>query len=212
MIFLSNVVLLTSRPAKKKNTPFGTQHHTYARLHTLSEMGLSTLQPPHTRDWEPVTITLQALSLMEKAEPVQVRFTLRLRHQRSMWMQDDRCKVDMDSYMASNRSCFIVHLHYLKKPPLGGRPNIKPRDHGTPNAHNRWFILFQHAWEPTWIEIHWNSIWLRAQSRMTSHSTWGSWLYYMSLGGVSGRPLDTFYWALTIAWSRLLAHVWSGPY
>ena len=64
------------------------------------------LGPLHTRDWEPVTSTLQALSLVEKAEPVQVRFTLRLRDQRSMWMQDG-CKVYMDSYMASNRWCFI---------------------------------------------------------------------------------------------------------
>jgi hypothetical protein len=34
-----------------------------------------------TRDWEPMTITLRALSLVEKAEPVQVRFTLPLRDQ-----------------------------------------------------------------------------------------------------------------------------------
>ena len=26
-------------------------------------------------------------------------------------------------------------------------------------------------------------------------------------GGVLGRPLDTFFWALTISWSRLLARV-----
>jgi hypothetical protein len=26
-------------------------------------------------------------------------------------------------------------------------------------------------------------------------------------GGVLGRPLDTFFWALTIPWSRLLARV-----
>ncbi len=26
-------------------------------------------------------------------------------------------------------------------------------------------------------------------------------------GGVLGRPLDTFFWALTISWSRLLAGV-----
>ena len=64
-------------------------------------------RPPHTRDWEPVTIILQALSLVEKAEPVQVRFTLRLRHQRSMWMQDG-CRVYMNSYMASNGSCFLI--------------------------------------------------------------------------------------------------------
>ena len=57
-----------------------------------------------------MTITLQALSLAEKAKPVQVRyFTLRSRDQRSsMWMQQDGCKVYMDSYMASNGSCFMV--------------------------------------------------------------------------------------------------------
>ena len=30
-------------------------------------------------------------------------------------------------------------------------------------------------------------------------------------GGVLGQPLDTFFWALTISWSRLLARVGSGP-
>jgi hypothetical protein len=50
------------------------------------------------------------------------------------------------------------HLDYFQKPPLGGRPNTKPRDHGTPNAHNRWFILFYRTRAPIGIEIHWNSI------------------------------------------------------
>ena len=46
---------------------------------------LQTLRPlPRTRP-RPVTITLQALSLVEKAEPVQVRFPLCLRDQRSMY-------------------------------------------------------------------------------------------------------------------------------
>jgi hypothetical protein len=49
------------------------------------------LGPLHTWDWEPVTITLQALSLVERTEPVQVCFTLNLRDRRSMWMQDG-CK------------------------------------------------------------------------------------------------------------------------
>ena len=57
--------------------------------------------PLHTWDWEPMTIILQALSLVEKTEPVQVRFTLRLRDQRSMWMQDG-CKVYMDLYVVLN--------------------------------------------------------------------------------------------------------------
>ena len=39
----------------------------------------------------------------------------------------------------------------------------------------------------------------------------GPWPHYMMLEVVLGRPLDTFFWALTIPWSRLLDHVWSGP-
>ena len=63
--------------------------------------------PLHTRDWEPVSITLQALSLVEKAGSIQVHVTLRLRDQRSIWMQDG-CKVFVDSYMASHGSCCTV--------------------------------------------------------------------------------------------------------
>ena len=55
---------------------------------------------------------------------------------------------------------FHGHLDYFSKPPLGGRPNTKPGDHGTPNAHNPWFILFYHVWGSAWIEIHWISNWL----------------------------------------------------
>jgi hypothetical protein len=36
------------------------------------------------------------------------------------------------------------------------------RDHGTLNAHKRWFILYDHVCGPAWIEICWNNIWLRA--------------------------------------------------
>ena len=50
---------------------------------------------------------------MEKAEPVQVHLTLRLRDQRSMWMQDE-CIVYMDSYTASNRSRFMVTWIIIK--------------------------------------------------------------------------------------------------
>jgi hypothetical protein len=31
---------------------------------------------------------------------------------------------------------FHGHLDYFQKPMLGGRPNAKPGDHGTPNTHN----------------------------------------------------------------------------
>ena len=61
----------------------------------------------------PVTITFQALSLVEKAELVQVRFTLCLRDQWSKLMQD-ACKVCIDFYMASDGSCFIVTWTVVK--------------------------------------------------------------------------------------------------
>ena len=64
---------------------------------------------------------------------------------------------------------FHGHLDGFQKPPLGGRPNTKLGDYGTPNAHNRWFILFCHVWGHAWIEIRWNSIWSRARSCMASH-------------------------------------------
>jgi hypothetical protein len=56
---------------------------------------------------------------------------------------------------------FHGHLDCFQKSTFGGRPNTKPRDHGTPNTHNHWFI-------------HRNSVWLRARSHTASHYTWGS--------------------------------------
>ena len=141
-----------------------------------------------------MTITLQALSLVEEVEPVQVRFTLRLRDSWSMWMQDG-CKVCMDSYVASNGSCFMVTCVIFKKPPLGGRPNTKPGECGTLNTHNRWFILLCHVWGPTWIKIHWNSILVKdpvtydftLYLSVHDHTTWfwrGCWdgLWTLSFG------------------------------
>ena len=65
------------------------------------------------------------------------------------------------------------------------------------DLHEQKFIEIAFDWEP-------NHIWL--------HTTLeGSWPHYMILEVVLGRPLNTFFWALTISWSRLLAHVWSGP-
>jgi hypothetical protein len=80
-----------------------------------------------------------------------------------------------------------------------------------PNTHNHWLILFYHVWGPAWMDIHWIGIWLRAWSHITSHYTWGSVTTLHDSGGVLRRPLDTFFWALTISWSRLLACVRSGP-
>ena len=173
--------------------------------HTLWKLG-----PCHTRDWEPVTITLQALSLVEKEKPIQGHFALCLRDQQSMWMQDG-CKVYMESYMALNGSCFMVTWTVFKNHLLEVGLTQNQETHGTMNAHNYWFILFYHMWGLVWIEIHRNNIRLRAQSHMTSHYARGSVTELHDFGGVLGRPLDSFFRALTISWSRLLACVWSSP-
>jgi hypothetical protein len=158
-----------------------------------------------------MTIALQALSLVENVEPVQVCFTLRLRDQWSKWVQDG-CKVYMDSYIASNGSCFMVTWIILKNQFLEVGLTQNRETMALENAHNRWFILFYHVRGLVWIEIHWNSIWSRAWSHMVSHYTWGSVTTLNDFGGVLGQPLDTFLWALTISWSWLLGRVWSGPY
>jgi hypothetical protein len=125
-------------------------------------------------------------------------------NRRSMWMQDGCHGI--------NWIMLHDHLDYFQKLCLGGRPNTKPLGvHVTPNAPTCWFIFFYQVWGSAWIEIHLNSIWLRAWSHMTSHYTRGSVTTLQDFGGVLGRPLTSFFWALTISWSRLLAHVWSVP-
>ena len=164
-----------------------------------------------TRDWEPVTITLQAHSLVEKTEPA--KFTLHFAWGTKgvfMWIQDG-CKSPHGFLHGIAWIMFHGLLDYFSEPPLGGRPNTKPKYHMTLDAHICWFILFYYARGPGWIEVHWNSIWLRVRSHMASQYTWGSVTTLLGFGGVLVRPLDTFFWALTISWSRLLACVWSGP-
>ena len=64
-----------------------------------------------------------------------------------MWIQDG-CKVYMAFLHGIEWIMFHGHLDYFQKPPLGGRSNTKPGEHGTPNAHNRWFILIYHVRGP----------------------------------------------------------------
>jgi hypothetical protein len=64
---------------------------------------------PYTWGWGLVTITVQALLLVEKVVLVQVCFMLRLRDQWSKWMQGRYMyRVYMDFDMASNGLCFMV--------------------------------------------------------------------------------------------------------
>ena len=98
---------------------------------------------------------------------------------------------------------FHGHLDHFQKPPLGSRPTTKPRDHGTPNAHKpSSYSTLSCVRLPAWIEIHRNSIWLRARTHVAAHYiTWGPMSLEASLGAV-----------ITMSWGacRLLAGVWSG--
>ena len=80
---------------------------------------------------------------------------------------------------------------YVQKPPLGSMLNTKPGDHGIRNTQDHWFILFCHMWEPARIKIHWNSIWLRFWSHMTSHYTRGPVTTLHDFGGVLGPVYTT---------------------
>ena len=120
----------------------------------------------------------------------------------SKWMQDG-CKVYRDGHLNGIEwIMFYDYLDYFPKPPLGGRPNKNSVDLGTPNVHNHLFILFYHAWGPAWIEIPRTNFRSRARSHMTPHSTWGSVTTLHDFEGLLDRPWDTFFWALTISWSR----------
>ena len=126
------------------------------------------------------------------------------------WMQDG-CKVYMDSYTASNRSCYILTWIFFKCNLLevGLTQNRETMALQMLTTVGLFYIIM--CEDPAWIEIPWNSIWLRAQSHVTSHYTRGSVTTLHDFGGVLGRPLGTFFWVVTMSWSRLLAHVWSGP-
>ena len=69
-----------------------------------------------------MTITLQALSLVEKVKLVQVRFTLHLRDQRSI--QVNECKLDGKACGFLHGIKWVVfngHLDRFQKALLGGR-------------------------------------------------------------------------------------------
>ena len=157
------------------------------------------LGPLHTQDWEPVTITLQALSLVEKAELVQVCFTIRLRDQHSKWMQYG-CKVYMESYMTSNGSCFMVTWIIFKNHLLevGLTQNTMTKALWTLTTVDLFYFIMC---ETRMNEIHWYSIWLKAQSHMASPTLEGPRPHYMILD-VSWDNL----WTLSFGLSRFHGH------
>jgi hypothetical protein len=58
-------------------------------------------------------------------------------------------------------------------------------------------FYLNHVWGPTWIEIHWNSIWLRARLHRTSHYTWGCGDHTTWFWGCLGTGLGTLSFGLS---------------
>ena len=80
-----------------------------------------------------------------------------------IWMQDG-CEVYMDSYVASNGSCFIITWigyknHLLEVGLTQNRETIMALQ--TPTTVDSFYaMLSYHVWGPALMEIHWNNIWL----------------------------------------------------
>ena len=88
-------------------------------------------------------ITFQALSLVEKVEPVQVRSTRRSRDQWSEFV-NARWIESLHGFLHGIKwIMFHGHLDYLQKPFLGDRPNTKPRDHGMHSERSQTLIMQQ---------------------------------------------------------------------
>ena len=127
------------------------------------------------------------------------------------------CKMDvksawMDSYMASNGSCFMVTWtifknHLLEVGRTQNQETMALRMLPTvdlfyctmcEDPHEQKSIDVASGWGP-------GHIW-------ASHYTWGSARpYYMMLEVCWDGLWTLSFWALTISWSRFSARVWSGP-
>ena len=111
----------------------------------------------------------------------------------------------MDSYMVSNGSCTMViwtnfknHLLEVVVP-----QNREPTALQTLTPVGLFYFI---RCEDPQLTCDWGP------SHIWVHTTLESpWPHYMSSEVSWTKPLDTFVWALTISWSRLLARVWSGP-
>ena len=149
----------------------------------------------------------------------------------------DGCKVDMDSYMASNGSCFMVTWTIFKNHLLEVGFNTNREIMALRNLTIIGLFYFYNVWGPAWIDIHWNGIWLRVWSHMTftlhsrvcGHTTW-FWRYLetafgyfllgshnfmvTTLGSFVKWPLMYFVfvgfvlWEETEWWSLKWAKVW----
>ena len=125
-----------------------------------------------------------------KVELVQVRFTLHSRDQRSKSMQDG-CKVYINSYMASNGSCYMItwtifQNHLLEVGLTQNHEIMALRNLTTVDLLN-----LSCVGTLTWAKVPWNNNWFKDRSHMASHYAWGTVTTLHAFGSVLGRPLDT---------------------
>ena len=155
------------------------------------------LGPLHTRGWEPVW------PLFHFKHSYWWKW-----RSRSKFASHCAWGTGVDSYVASNGSCFMVTWTILKNRLLevGLTQNRETMAVWALTTVGLFYFIMH---KDLHNRCSLNSIWLRAQSHMASHYTWGSVTTLHDVGGVLGRPLDTFFWALPISWLRFLACVWS---
>jgi hypothetical protein len=115
--------------------------------------------------------------------------------------------------MASSGSCFMATWIIFKNHLLEVDLTQNQETTALRTLITSDLLYFFMCKDPHEHKYHWNTIWLRARSHTASHYTRGTMTTL--LHGFEGvrfwRPLDTFFWALTISWSQLMAHVWRGP-
>ena len=93
-----------------------------------------------------------------------------------------------------------VHLDCFQKPPLEGRPNMRPWHSELSKPLSYYILSCVTVWGPHMSKNLWKY-----------HLVQGPWQHYMILS-VLGRFLDIFFWVVKISWSQLLGRAWSGPH
>ena len=128
----------------------------------------------------------------KKAKPIQVHEEFASHY---AWGTNrvSECKVVVKSTWFPHGIKWITyhcHLDCSQKPPLGGRLNTNQGTMALINLITQLNTIFYHVWEPRMNRNSLNSIWLKAQSYITSHYMISEVLH-----------LKHFFWALTISWS-----------
>jgi hypothetical protein len=148
-----------------------------------------------------------------RSAPVQVRFTLRLRDQRSKWMQNGY-KVYIDSYMTSNGPCFmvtwIIFTNHLLE--VGLTQNRETQALQMLTTIDLWYFFMcedLHEWKFIEIAFGWGSSHIRLHTTLA-----GPWLHYMISEDVFGTAFGHFLSGphnFMVMALGFVCELWSGP-